>query len=152
MMNRAQLIGNLGSQPEIKSTSNGRRYARLSLATNETWRDKQTGEKKERVEWHTVMVWAEGLVGLCEKYLSKGSKVYLEGKISTRKWQDKDGHDRWSTEVVLQGFDSKIIMLDSKGSGRPDPQEPEGYSAADYQAAKSGEQTVCADLDDEIPF
>lgn len=135
-MNRVTLLGRLGADPEIKSVQNGDKVANLRLATSESWRDKNTGEKKERTEWHSVVVWNSGLVGVIEKYVKKGSQVLIEGQLRTRKWQDKDGADRYSTEVVLQGFDSRLKMLDGKREG----------SQAEHQ------DTGVADIDDEIPF
>src|SRR5262245_8042417 len=105
-LNKVQLIGNLGGDPEINALADGRKVATFSLATSESWRDKTTGEKKERTEWHRIVVWSEGLIGVVEQYLKKGLKVYVEGKLKTRKWQGQDGSDRWTTEVVLSGFGS----------------------------------------------
>ncbi len=116
-VNKVILIGNLGKDPEIRRTQDGRPIANLSVATSESWRDKTTGERKEKTEWHRVVVFNEGLCKIIEQYLKKGSKVYLEGALQTRKWQDKDGHDNYSTEVVLQGFNSQLTMLDGRGGG-----------------------------------
>ena len=135
-MNRVTLLGRLGADPEIKSVQNGDKVANLRVATSETWRDKNTGEKKERTEWHQVVVWNSGLVGVIEKYVKKGSQVLVEGQLRTRKWQDKDGADRYSTEVVLQGFDSRLKMLDGKREGAQTEQQ----------------ESVAADIDDSIPF
>lgn len=132
-VNKVVLLGNVGRDPEIRSLNNGSRVANLSVATSETWRDKQSGERKERTEWHRVTVWGDGLVGVIEKYVSKGSRIYLEGELQTRKWQDQSGADRYSTEVVLNGLGSKLVLLTG------DAHEPE------RQAAQQ-------DLDDEIPF
>ena len=112
MLNRVMLIGHIGQDPEIRSTQQGKQVATLSLATSERWTDRQTSEKKERTEWHRIVVWPEGLVGLIEKYVRKGSKIYVEGTLRTRKWQDQHGVDRYSTEVVLNGFDAKLWLLD----------------------------------------
>ena len=112
-VNKVILIGNLGADPEIRRTQDGRPIANLRVATSESWRDKATGERKEKTEWHRVVIFNEGLCKIVEQYLKKGSKVYLEGALQTRKWQDKDGHDRYSTEVVLQGFNSQLTMLDT---------------------------------------
>lgn len=111
------IIGNLGRDPEIRSFSNGGKVANLRIATSETWKDKTTGEKKERTEWHTVSIMNEGLVGVVERYLKKGSKVYIEGQLETRKWQDQSGADKYSTEIVLRGFGGTLQMLDGKPSG-----------------------------------
>lgn len=116
-LNKVMIIGNLGRDPEIRSFSNGGRVANLRIATSETWKDKTTGEKKERTEWHTVSIMNEGLVGVVERYLKKGSKVYIEGQLETRKWQDQSGADKYSTEIVLRGFGGTLQMLDGKASG-----------------------------------
>lgn len=115
-LNKVQLIGNLGADPEIRQFSNGGRVANLRIATSETWKDKNTGERQERTEWHTVAIFSDGLVRVCENYLRKGSKVYIEGQLRTRKWQDQSGNDRYSTEIVLQGFNGTLTMLDSRNS------------------------------------
>ena len=117
-LNKVMLIGNLGADPEIRSFSNGGRVANLRIATSESWKDKATGEKKERTEWHTVAIFTEGLVGVVERYLKKGSKVFIEGKLQTRKYQDQSGTDRYSTEVVLQGFGGTLTMLDGAQGGQ----------------------------------
>src|SRR5438105_12215856 len=114
-VNKVILIGNLGADPEIRRTQDGRPIANLRVATSETWRDKATGERREKTEWHRVVIFNEGLCKIVEQYVKKGSKVYLEGSLQTRKWQDKDGQDRYSTEVVLQGFNSQLTMLDGRG-------------------------------------
>ena len=116
-VNKVILIGNLGADPEIRRTQDGRPIANLRVATSESWRDKTTGERKEKTEWHRVVIFNEGLCKIVEQYLKKGSKVYLEGALQTRKWTDKDGHERYSTEVVLQGFNSQLTMLDTRGGG-----------------------------------
>src|SRR5688572_28418926 len=114
-VNKVILVGNLGRDPEIRRTQDGRPIAQLSVATSENWRDKTTGERKEKTEWHRVVIFSEGLAKIAEQYLKKGSKVYLEGALQTRKWQDKDGNEKYTTEVVLQGFNSTLTMLDGKG-------------------------------------
>src|SRR6202521_4465700 len=117
-VNKVILIGNLGKDPEIRRMQDGRPIANFSVATSETWRDKETGERKEKTEWHRVVIFNEGLAKIAEQYLKKGSKVYLEGSLQTRKWQDQSGQDRYSTAVVLQGFNSVVTMLDrASGSG-----------------------------------
>jgi len=120
-LNQVQIIGNLGADPEIRSFANGGKVANLRIATSETWKDKATGERKEKSEWHTVAIFGDGLAGVAERYLRKGSKVFVQGKLATRKWQDKDGNDRYSTEVVLQGPGAVLTMLDAakvaNGSG-----------------------------------
>lgn len=143
-LNKVMLIGNLGADPEIRSFQNGGKVANLRLATSESWKDKTTGERKERTEWHTVAIFNDGLVGVVERFLKKGSKVYIEGQLQTRKWQDKDGADRYSTEVVLQGFGGTLVMLDgakSSGGGDYTPTPTPTPSAEPYP-----------DIDDDIPF
>ena len=134
-LNKVMIIGNLGRDPEIRSFSNGGKVANLRIATSETWKDKTTGEKKERTEWHTVSIMNEGLVGVVERYLKKGSKVYIEGQLETRKWQDQSGADKYSTEIVLRGFGGTLQMLDGKpgGSdgGSQDQQRDNGTSRYD---------------------
>ena len=114
-VNKVILVGNLGADPEIRSFQNGGRVANLRIATSETWKDRNTGERQERTEWHTVAIFSEGLVGVVERYLRKGSKVYVEGQLQTRKWQDQSGNDRYSTEVVLRGMNGTLTMLDGAG-------------------------------------
>jgi single-strand DNA-binding protein len=156
-VNKVILIGNLGADPEIRRTQDGRPIANLRVATSESWRDKTTGERKEKTEWHRVVIFNEGLCKIVEQYLKKGSKVYLEGALQTRKWTDKEGHERYSTEVVLQGFNSQLTMLDTRsGGGASDDFGASGPSAGSSAmrerkpalagAGKSG------DMDDEIPF
>jgi len=129
-VNKVVLVGNLGADPEVRNTQDGRTIVNLLIATSEKWRDKNTGEQKERTEWHRVVVFNEGLAKVAEQYLRKGSTVYIEGQLQTRKWQDQDGKDRYSTEIVLQGFNSTLTMLggDKKGDGyRSQPDSNEGY-------------------------
>ena len=114
-LNKVMLIGNLGADPEIRTFNNGGKVANLRIATSETWKDRQTGERKEKTEWHTVAIFTEGLVGVVERYLKKGSKVFVEGKLQTRKWQDQNGQDRYSTEIVIQGLGGTLTMLDGAG-------------------------------------
>jgi single-strand DNA-binding protein len=116
-VNKVIIVGNLGKDPEVKSFQNGGRICNLSLATSENWKDKQTGEKKERTEWHNVTLQNDGLVGVAERYLKKGSKVYIEGQLRTRKWQDQSGNDRFTTEISVAGLDGKLVMLDGASSG-----------------------------------
>ena len=131
-LNKATLIGNLGKDPEIRSFQNGGRVAHLSIATSENWKDKDSGERKERTEWHHVSVMSEGLVGVAEKYLKKGAKVYVEGKLETRKWTDKEGHERNTTEIVLRPYRGQLIMLEPKDEldEVPLPEPPEEQEAA----------------------
>ncbi|MXO58508.1 single-stranded DNA-binding protein [Altererythrobacter salegens] len=117
-LNKVMLIGNLGADPEIRSFQNGGKVANLRIATSETWKDRNTGERQERTEWHNVAIFSEGLVGVVERFLRKGSKVYIEGSLQTRKWQDNSGQDRYTTEVVLRGMNGTLTMLDGPGGGQ----------------------------------
>lgn len=132
-MNKAELIGNLGKDPEIHSFQNGGRVAHLSIATTESWKDKKTGERKEQTEWHRVSIMADGLIAVAEKYLKKGAKVYVQGKLETRKWADKDGRDQYTTEIVLRPFSSDMIMLDRRKDELGDIPVPE--LPAEHEAA-----------------
>jgi single-strand DNA-binding protein len=116
-VNKVILVGNLGADPEVRSFQNGGKVANIRIATSETWKDRNSGDRKERTEWHNVAIFSEGLVGVAERFLRKGSKIYIEGKLQTRKWQDQQGQDRYTTEVVLQGFDAKLVMLDGQAGG-----------------------------------
>jgi single-strand DNA-binding protein len=118
-VNKVIIVGNLGRDPETRNFPNGGKVCNLRIATSETWKDKATGEKKERTEWHSVAIFSEPIARIAEQYLRKGSKVYIEGKLTTRKWQDQSGNDRYSTEIVLQDFDAKLLMLDGKSEGGP---------------------------------
>jgi single-strand DNA-binding protein len=153
-INKVILIGNLGADPEIRHTQDGRPVANLRVATSESWRDKSSGEKREKTEWHRVVIFNEGLCRIAEQYLRKGSKVYLEGQLQTRKWE-KDGQDRYSTEVVLQGFNSTLTMLDGKSQGEGGG-DYASSSNGDYGNAgpmeSSGSKSFDKELDDEIPF
>jgi len=141
-VNRVTILGRLGADPEVRSFQNGGKVCNLRIATSETWKDKNTGERKEKTEWHTVAIMAEGLVRVAEQYLRKGSKVYIEGKLQTRKWQDQSGADRYSTEIVLQGLGGTLTMLDGANGGGGERSEQGGY-----------DQSPPADLDDsDIPF
>jgi single-strand DNA-binding protein len=156
-VNKVILIGNLGADPEIRRTQDGRPIANLRVATSETWRDKASGERKERTEWHRVVIFNEGLCRIAEQYLKKGSKVYLEGQLQTRKWQDKDGQDRYSTEVVLQGFNSQLTMLDSARGGGAAGDASDGDFGSERavparKPAMAGGGGRRDDMDDEIPF
>jgi len=141
-VNKMILIGNLGQDPEVKSFQNGGRIANLRIATSESWKDRQTGERKERTEWHSVVIQGDGLVGVAERYLRKGSKVYLEGKLQTRKWQDASGNDRYTTEVVAR----ELTMLDGSGGN-----QTEGQRSAPPAGSRQPDQ-LADDLDDDIPF
>jgi single-strand DNA-binding protein len=152
-VNKVILIGNLGRDPEIRTMQSGGRVANLSVATSENWRDKASGERKERTEWHRVVIFNENLVRLCESYLRKGSKVYIEGQIETRKWQDQSGQDKYSTEIVLRPFRGEITMLDSRGGGGGGP-DSGGDDGPPPGGGRSGGSPVGGgpDLDDDIPF
>ncbi len=145
-LNKVLLIGRLGADPEIKQMVNGKSVARLSLATSQSWKDKNTGEKKEKTEWHRVVVFNEGLVNVVQQYLKKGAQVYIEGQISTRKWKDEQsGQDKYSTEIVIQGYNSSLTMLG--GGGGISTNKP-SQSIANDEASQAPQN----DLDDEIPF
>jgi len=147
-VNKVIIVGNLGADPEVKSFQNGGRIANLRIATSESWKDKATGEKKERTEWHTVAVNSDGLVSVVERFLRKGSKVYIEGQLRTRKWQDQSGADRYSTEIVLSGPGAVLTMLDgAQGAGSAG-----GSSASNQQAGSQSFAGTADDLDDDIPF
>ncbi|WP_375359248.1 single-stranded DNA-binding protein [Candidatus Tisiphia endosymbiont of Neophilaenus lineatus] len=143
-LNKAILIGNLGRDPEIRHTADGKEIASFSVATSETWKDRATGEKKEKTEWHRVVIFNEGLVSVVKNYAKKGTKVYLEGNLQTRKWVDNLGHEKYTTEIVLQNFNSQFILLDSKGGGTQSPD-----SVAPKNMVTNFDHS---DLDDEIPF
>jgi len=156
-VNKVILIGNLGRDPEVRTFQNGGKVCNLRIATSETWKDRNTGERREKTEWHSVAIFSEGLVRVCEQYLRKGSKVYVEGQLQTRKWQDQSGNDRYSTEVVLQGFNGTLVMLDGRGEGGGGG----GYGGGDQGggfgggpgAGSSGPGPVdSGGFDDEIPF
>lgn len=137
-VNKVILVGNLGQDPEIRRTQDGRPIANLSIATSENWRDKNTGERREKTEWHRVVVFSEGLCRVIEQYLKKGAKVYLEGQLQTRKWQDKEGNDRYSTEVVLQGFNSTLTMLDGRSGSAGAAGGMQDGGQANYGAGSGG--------------
>lgn len=133
-VNKVILVGNLGADPEVRRMQDGRPVVNLRIATSETWRDRNSGERKERTEWHRVVIFNEGLAKVAENYLKKGSKVYIEGQLQTRKWQDQSGQDKYSTEIVLQGFNSTLTMLDGRGEGGPSG----GMSGGDYGSGQGG--------------
>ena len=150
-VNKVILIGNLGKDPEVRTTQNDTRVANLSVATAERWRDKNSGEKRERTEWHRVVVWGK-LAEIAEKYLAKGSKVYLEGKLQTRKWQDQNGSDRYTTEVVLQGYNAQLTMLDSAQKRDTGGNRDDDFDSGSQGSGGPGPGGFGSDLDDEIPF
>src|SRR2546426_5553305 len=160
-VNKVILVGNLGKDPEIRRTNDGRPIANLSVATSESWRDKNTGERKEKTEWHRVVIFSEGLCKIAEQYLKKGSKVYLEGQLQTRKYTDKDGVEKYSTEVVLQNFRGELTMLGGRGDGGGMGAGGGGgggdefgqSSPMDRPRGGAGKANIPArDLDDEVPF
>jgi single-strand DNA-binding protein len=152
-VNKVILVGNLGRDPEVRTFQNGGKVCNLRIATSERWRDKNSGENREKTEWHSVAIFAEGLIRVCEQYLKKGSTVYIEGKLQTRKWQDQSGADRYSTEVVIQGFDGKMVMLGGRGDGGGGGSFG-GDQGGGYDSGPSGgtDQGPSGGLDDEIPF
>ena len=153
-VNKVILLGNLGRDPEIRSMQSGKKMASFSIATSKRWKDRNTQEQKENTSWHNIVVFNEGLVDVIEKYIKKGSKIYVEGELSTRKYQDKDGNDKYTTEVVLQGYNSTLTMLDSRNSGSASIEEATNTSSSDSKLEDSFDSQVSdsQDLDDDIPF
>ncbi len=154
-VNKVILVGNLGRDPEVRFTQDNKKIVNMSVATSESWKDRNTGERKERTEWHRVVIFNEGLANIAEQYLRKGSKVYIEGQLQTRKWQDQSGQDKYSTEVVLQGFNSAMTMLDGPGgggSGGSGGGFDSGPSAGGDSFGGGSGPAPGGDLDDEIPF
>jgi single-strand DNA-binding protein len=165
-VNKVILIGNLGADPEVRRTQDGRAMVKLRLATSDTWRDKNTGERKERTEWHQIVIFNENMCRVAEQYLKKGSKVYVEGQLQTRKWQDQQGQDRYSTEVVLQSFNAQLTLLDragtggsgnfggndDAGSGFSSPSSVRQPAMAGASASSGAGGTARDDMNDEIPF
>ena len=144
-LNKVMLIGRLGQDPEVRNTQDGRSLCTFSIATSESWNDKNTGEKREKTEWHRVVVFNEGLVNIVQQYVKKGSNVFIEGQLQTRKWEDKDGIEKYTTEVVLQGFNSTFKMLDNRNSGSTD-----NNFSQDNAISDSG--NFDTEIDDDIPF
>jgi single-strand DNA-binding protein len=157
-VNKVILIGNLGADPEIRKTQDGRPIANLRIATSESWRDRNSGERKSKVEWHSVVIFNEGLCKVAEQYLKKGSTVYIEGQLQTRKWQDQQGNDRYATEIVLQGFNSTLTMLSGRGEGSNGGNAgDDGDYSNDGSSSQRGGQSsngggFSQDMDDDIPF
>ena len=151
-INKVILVGNLGADPEIRQTKDGRPIANISIATGESWKDKNTGERREKTEWHRVVIFNEGLAKIAEQYLRKGSKVYLEGQLQTRKWQDQNGQDKYTTEVVLQGYNGNLTMLDSRQGGG----DFAGSSTGSIGSGGGGDSlppsSMSGDMDGDIPF
>ena len=156
-VNKVILVGNLGNDPEVRNLPSGGKVVNLSVATSERWKDRNTGEQREKTEWHRVVIFSEGLARVAEQYLRKGSKVYIEGQLQTRKWQDQSGQDKYSTEVVLQGFNSNLTMLDGRGEGGGDSV---GFSSPSSSRGEGGGRRPSssapafepAGMDDDIPF
>lgn len=154
-LNRVMLIGNLGNDPDIRSMQNGGRVCNLSIATSENWKDKNTGERREKTEWHRVSIFNEGLVSVCENYLKKGAKVFIEGQLETRKWQDANGQDKYSTEIVLKGFSGNLTMLDSRNDnqgGGYHQNSQQQSSGGGYQQQAAAAAPIHDDFEDDIPF
>ena len=153
-VNKVILLGNLGRDPEIRSMQSGKKMASFSIATSKRWKDRNTQEQKENTSWHNIVVFNEGLVDVIEKYIKKGSKIYVEGELSTRKYQDNDGNDKYTTEVVLQGYNSTLTMLDSRNSGSASIEEAPNNSSLDSKLEDTLDSQVSdsKDLDDDIPF
>jgi len=167
-VNKVILVGNLGNEPEVRTLPSGGKVVNLSIATSERWRDRNTGEQREKTEWHRVVIFSEGLAKVAEQYLRKGSKVYLEGQLQTRKWQDQSGQDKYSTEIVLQGFNASMVLLDGRGEGAGDSGGGGGYRGNDEggfrgvgnnsgggggrRPASNAPAFESGGLDDDIPF
>ncbi|QQG37247.1 MAG: single-stranded DNA-binding protein [Micavibrio aeruginosavorus] len=153
-VNKVILIGNLGADPDIRTMQSGGRVANLSIATSESWKDKNSGERQERTQWHRVVVFNDNIVGVCEKYLKKGSKVYLEGQLETRKWTDNSGAEKYTTEVVLRPYRGELTMLDGRsgGAGAFNDNDMPSYDAGPAVAASGAGRGKVDDLEDEIPF
>ncbi len=159
-VNKVILVGNLGNDPDIRSFQDGKKVCNLSIATSESWKDRNSGERREKTEWHRVVIFNEGLCRIAEQFLKKGSKVYLEGQLQTRKWTDQSGQDKYTTEIVLQGFNGSLTMLDNRGetSGGGGGGYDQGGGSSSYgggnqdQAAPAPAESFDKDLDDEIPF
>lgn len=151
MLNHCSFIGNLGKDPEIRTLQNGDKVANFSIACTEKWKDKNSGEQKERTTWVPVVVWG-ALAGVVERFLHKGSKVYVSGKFSVRKWQDQSGADRWSTDIVLQGFDAKLVMLDGANGGGDRGGSGDQQHSEDKSNGYQSQGGFDSDLDDEVPF
>lgn len=156
-VNKVILVGNVGQDPEVRQFQNGGQVCNFSLATSENWKDKNTGERREKTEWHRISVFSEGLIRVVQSYVKKGSKLYIEGQLETRKWQDRDGNDKYTTEVVLRGYGGTLTMLDSRNGGgggyAQQDQMGGGYGGGGGPRAMEGPpQDFSQDLDDEIPF
>jgi single-strand DNA-binding protein len=153
-VNKVILLGNLGQDPEVRSAKNGNKIVNLSIATSESWNDKNSGERKTKTEWHRVVIFNENIAKIAEQYLKKGSKVYLEGSIQTRKWTDQQGVEKYSTEIILQGFQAQLVLLDGKegGGNRPPPADDPSEYGRESSRPSSGGSSSGGGLDDDIPF
>jgi single-strand DNA-binding protein len=153
-INKVILVGNVGQDPEIRSTQDGREIANFSLATSESWKDKNSGEKREKTEWHRIVVFSQGLVGVIKNYIKKGTKLYIEGSLQTRKWTDSQGVEKYTTEVVLQNFNSTLQILDSKGGGNTSSYQQNNDYGNQQNSSSRGQSSSVAveESDDEIPF
>ena len=153
-VNKVILLGNLGRDPEIRSTQSGSKMATFSMATSKKWKDKNTQEQRDKTSWHNIVIFGDGLVDIVEKYVKKGSKIYVEGELQTRKWQDQDGNDRYSTEVVLQGFNSNLTLLDSRNATNniEDKETNTDQVASNFENPSSSKSSDSSESDDDIPF
>lgn len=154
-INKVILVGNLGADPKVSNTSNGSKIVNLNIATSDVWKDKLSGERKERTEWHRVVVFNAQLADIAERYLHKGSKVYLEGQLQTRKWEDANGQEKYTTEIVLQNYSGSLVLLDGRGDGAPaggNDVFSGSSSNSSWDSAPAGGAAPAADLDDDIPF
>ena len=153
-VNKVILLGNLGRDPEIRSTQSGSKMATFSIATSKRWKDKNTQEQKDKTSWHNIVVFGDGLVDIIEKYVKKGSKIYIEGELQTRKWQDQDGNDRYTTEVILQGFNSNLTLLDSRNANTNIEDQPinTDQTTSNFEKPTSLKNSDSSESDDDIPF
>jgi single-strand DNA-binding protein len=149
-INKVILVGNVGQDPEIRSTQDGREIANFSLATSENWKDKTTGERKDKTEWHRVVIFSQGLVGIVKNYVKKGSKIYIEGQLQTRKWTDNQGIEKYTTEVVLQNYNSSLQLLDSRRDGSAS--DPYSSNQSNSPSQLNNDNISVEEVDDEIPF
>ncbi len=151
-VNKVILVGNVGQDPEIKNTQDGRELATFSIATSESWKDKSSGEKKEKTEWHRVVVYSQGLVGIIKNYVKKGTKLYVEGQLQTRKWSDSNGVEKYTTEIILQNFNSTLQILDGRSSGGGGSSDYDSSERSEKPAKKGSSKVNVEETDDEIPF
>ena len=151
-INKVILLGNLGADPKVSNTQNGTKIVNLNVATSESWKDRATGERKERTEWHRVVIFNPQLADVAERYLRKGSKVYIEGQLQTRKWEDNAGGERYTTEIVLQNYNGNLVLLDGRGDGVPSGGDDVFASSSSWDSSAGMSGSAAADLDDDIPF